>query len=66
MHEREYGTTGSYGNGYGTLPAVTTEIILMAATVTLEDLTSADLTLEDSETSRLLRSVSAETIRRDQ
>ena len=32
------------------LPAVTTEIILMAATVTLEDLTSADLTLEDSET----------------
>ncbi len=33
------------------LPAVTTEIILMAATVTLEDLTSADLTLEDSETS---------------
>ena len=33
------------------LPAVTPEIILMAATVTLEDLTSADLTLEDSETS---------------
>lgn len=32
------------------LPAVTMEIILMAATVTLEDLTSADLTLEDSET----------------
>ena len=29
------------------LPAVTMEIILMAATVTLEDLTSADLTLED-------------------
>ena len=21
MHEREYGTTGSYGNGYGGLPA---------------------------------------------
>ena len=50
MHEREYGTV-PMEMVTEALPAVTMEIILMAATVTLEDLTSADLTLEDSETS---------------
>ena len=51
MHEREYGTTGSYGNGYGSSSGGYDGNNPNGGYGTLEDLTSADLTLEDSETS---------------
>ena len=54
MHEREYGTTGSYGNGYGSSSGGydgNNPNDLTSADVTSADLTLEDLTLEDSETS---------------